>query len=51
MEKQLRGTLDERKAQTDKLRIDLDKRKNTLLDAQKQRMQQGAGKLLDRWRK
>lgn len=51
LEKQLRAGLDERKAQMDRLRADLDKRKNTLLDAQKQKLQQGAGKLLDRWRK
>ncbi|MBI4809446.1 MAG: TIGR03545 family protein [Nitrosomonadales bacterium] len=53
-----KSQLAERKAQVDKMRAELDgarseldKRKNAAVDAEKQKLKQEAGKLLDKWRR
>lgn len=58
LEARYRSVLAERKAQVDKLRgeldgarNELDKRKNAAVDAEKQKLKQEAGKLLDKWRR
>jgi uncharacterized protein (TIGR03545 family) len=58
LESRFRSALAERQAQVDKLRTELDgarneleKRKNTAVDSQKQKLKQEAGKLLDQWRR
>jgi uncharacterized protein (TIGR03545 family) len=58
LESRFKSVLAERQAQVDKLRAELDgarseleKRKNAAVDTQKQKVKQGAGKLLDRLRK
>ncbi|MBI5889225.1 MAG: TIGR03545 family protein [Nitrosomonadales bacterium] len=58
LEARYKSQLAERKAQLDKLRAELDgarseldQRKNAAVDAEKQKLKQEAGKLLDKWRK
>jgi uncharacterized protein (TIGR03545 family) len=58
LEARYKTALAERQAQVDKLRGELDaarneleKRKNATVDAEKQKLKQEAGKLLDKWRK
>lgn len=58
LEARYRSQLAERKAQVDKLRAELDgarneldKRKNAAVEAEKQKLKQEAGKLLDKWRR
>jgi uncharacterized protein (TIGR03545 family) len=58
LESRYQSMLAERKAQVDKLRgeldaarNELDKRKNAAVDAEKQKLKQEAGKLLDKWRR
>jgi uncharacterized protein (TIGR03545 family) len=58
LESRYQFMLAERKAQVDKLRgeldaarNELDKRKNAAVDAEKQKLKQEAGKLLDKWRR
>ncbi|MBU0620747.1 MAG: TIGR03545 family protein [Gammaproteobacteria bacterium] len=57
IESQLKDALAKPQAQVDKLRAeldaarkDLDKRKNAVVDSQKKKLKQDAGKLLDKWR-
>ncbi|MBI5005583.1 MAG: TIGR03545 family protein [Nitrosomonadales bacterium] len=57
-EARYQSALAERKAQVDKLRgeldaarKELDKRKSAVVDAEKQKLKQDAGKLLDKWRR
>lgn len=58
LESRFQSVLAERKAQVDKMRgeldaarNELDKRKNAAVDAEKQKLKQEAGKLLDKWRR
>ena len=58
VEARFKSALAEKQAQVDKLRADLEaarrdleQRKNAAVDAKKQKLQQGADKLLDKWRR